>query len=236
MYATRGLCGVLAAAALGAACASTSPLRRQECYNADTQLVALLGPFEALQAQDCTIPGRNDSECSRLRHEIERLTLVCPGHAPTLMANAVIAYDNGQTARAQQFLDSIFARPGRHPEAAVLRARIALDEGNASFARRLIEQQIHLAPDLAPLHETLAAALYLTGDLSNARHEIAVAVKLGAPGWRAAYHLGLIEEAAGRLDEAERQYAEAAAGNPDWEPARAHLNGLRARLAGSAPQ
>jgi hypothetical protein len=52
---------------------------------------------------------------------------------------------------------------------------------------------------------------------------------LGAPRWRIAYHLGLIEEASGRGDEASRLYAEALQGNPGWAPADSRLKALRAR-------
>lgn len=232
MKAIRRLCGVMVVVALGTACASTPLLREQECYDADAQLMALLGPFEALHTPVCAASSSGDgAECWRLRRQIEHLALVCVAHSPTLLANAVIAYDEGQTAKAQQWLDLILARPARHPEAAVLRARIAIDEGNTTFARRLLEQEIRLAPDYAALHETLGAALYLNGNLPEARQEITLAAALGAPAWRVAYHGGLIEEALGHLDDAERRYADALAGNPDWEPARAHLTAIRARRA-----
>ena len=179
-------------------------------------------------------PCRIDAapECDRLRREIERLAVVCPGHVPTLMANAVIAYDEHRPAKAQQFLDQILAQPRSYPDAAVLRARIAIEEGNLPFARRLLEQQIRLAPDHAGLHETYAATLYLERQLPEARRELTTAGALGAPRWRIAYHLGLVEEASGRLDEARRYYAEALEANPAWAPARSRLNGSsRARTA-----
>jgi tetratricopeptide (TPR) repeat protein len=161
-----------------------------------------------------------------LQGEIERLALVCPAHVPTLMANAVIAYDEQRPARSQQFLDQILAQPGSHPDAAVLRARIAVDEGNVPFARRLLEQQIRLAPDHAGLRETYGGALYLERQWPEARRELNAAAALGAPTWRIAYHLGLIEEAQGQFDAARRYYAEALAGNPAWAPAQSRLKGL----------
>jgi predicted Zn-dependent protease len=210
------------------ACATTSPLVRQQCFNPDAQLADVLEPYEALRAKGCEVE-RGTSECDRLRREIERLAVVCPGHAPTLMANAVIAYDDQRPAEAQQDLDLILAQPRPFPDAAVLRARIALEEGNVPFARRLLGQQIKLVPDHPGLHETYAAALYLDGNLSDAREELTMAAVLGAPRWRIAYHLGLIEEASGRSDEASRLYAEALQGNPGWAPADSRLKALRAR-------
>ena len=220
------------------ACATRSPLVRQQCYNPDAQLASVLPAFEALRARGCdeaTLQG-GPSECERLQREIERLAVVCPGHAPTLVANAVIAYDEQRPAEAQQMLDVVLAQPRAFPDAAVLRARIAIEEGNLPFARRLLAQQIRLVPDHPGLHETHAAALYLEGNLQESRTELTMASALGAPRWRIAYHLGLIEETSGRSDEASRLYQEAVTGNPGWEPAESRLKALRARGAATPPR
>ena len=212
-----------------AACASTPPVVRQQCYNADAQLAGLLQPYEELRAKGCPIDANQvGSDCERLRLEIARLAVVCPNHAPTLMANAVIAYDEKRPVAAQQYLDLILSQPRSFPDAAVLRGQIAIEEGNLPFALRMLEQQIRLAPDQAGLHETYAAALYLDGQLPNARTELALAERLGAPRWRIAYHLGLIEEAAGNRAAAVRDYTEAVSGNPAFQPAASRLKALQA--------
>jgi predicted Zn-dependent protease len=213
------------------ACA-TSPVLRQQCYGPDAQLAKLLKPYEELRAKDCTVNGsveRGGAECERLEGEIVRLGVVCSAHAPTLMANAVIAYGESRPAESQQMLDVILAQPRGYPDAAVLRARIAIEEGNVQFAQRLLAQQIKLVPDHSGLHETFAAALYLDGKMAEARGELTLAGLLGAPRWRIAYHLGLIEEALGLGGEASRLYAEALQGNPGWAPADSRLRALRAR-------
>ena len=46
---------------------------------------------------------------------------------------------------------------------------------------------------------------------------------------RIAYHLGLVAEAAGRLDEARQRYTEAVSGNPGWALAQSRLTALRAQ-------
>ena len=227
----RRLSAVLAGSVMAAACKTTSPLVHQECSNADVQLARVLQPLEALRAQGCAAgsgPG-GTSECERLRRELERLAVICPGHAPTLMANAVIAYDEHQPAKSQQLLDVILAQPRSYPDAAVLRARIAIEEGNLPFARRLLEQHIKLVPDHAGLHETYGAMLYLSAELPEARRELTTAGALGAPRWRIAYHLGLVEEASGRLELARQYYVEALEANPGWAPAQSRLNALRAK-------
>ena len=210
-----------------------SPLAHQQCANADARLAATLPPLETLRAGGCT--GINGSECARLQREVERLAVICPGHVPTLMANAVLAYDDRRAELSQQYLDQILAQPRNHPDAAALRARIAIEEGNLPFARRLLEQQIKLAPDHSGLRETYAAELYLDGKMPRAVEELTMAAALGAPGWRVAYHRGLIEEASGRLSEAGRYYAEALQGNPGWAPAQSRLKALRARETPTAP-
>ena len=228
MIRARALSAATAIVLVGSACASDPPLRRQECYNPDAQLAAVLQPFEMLRAKGCVgeSPQSGGASCARLRAEIERLLVVCPGHAPTLMANAVIDYDAQQFDKAQQLLDEILALPQIHPDAAGLRARIAIQEGNLSFARRLLDQQIRLSPGDAGLHEIYGAALYLGGQLPEARHELMTAGTLGAPPWRVAYHLGLVGEASGRFDEARRYYAEALEGNPDFAPAGSRMKAL----------
>ena len=92
----------------------------------------------------------------------------------------------------------------------------------------MLDQQIGLAPAHAGLRETHAAALYVDGKMAEAKTELTLAKALGAPRWRIAYHLGLIEEAAGRRDEAAKYYAEAVTGNPTFEPAESRLKALRA--------
>jgi tetratricopeptide (TPR) repeat protein len=213
-----------------AGCAAHSPLLRQQCYNADAQLASVMQPLEALRAKGCTegIHHAEGSQCDLLESEVAHLAVVCPGHAPTLMANAVISYDNHRPEEAQQFLDQILSQPRPYADAAVLRARIALEQGNVPFARRLLEQQIKLVPDHAGLHETYAAALFLDKRLDDARAELTKAGALGAPRWRVAYHLGVIEELSGRPDEAARLYMEALQGNPGWAAADSRLRGLRA--------
>jgi predicted Zn-dependent protease len=217
---------------VAAACASNPPVIRQLCYNPDVQLAELLHPYEDLRAKGCAVDaGQLGSECDRLRLEIARLAVVCPTHAPTLMANAVIAYDDKRPADAQQFLDQILSQPRSFPDAAALRGQIAIEEGNIPFALRMLEQQIKLAPDHAGLRETYAAALYADGQLATSRNELSMAQALGAPPWRIAYHLGLIEEAAGNRAEAMREYTSAVSGNPQFRPAAARLKALQATAA-----
>jgi tetratricopeptide (TPR) repeat protein len=223
------LAGVVGALLTSAGCATSGTSRgRSECDEPDIRLAASLEPLEGATPRGCSSGGTAGMpSCAELKREIERLAVVCPAHAPTLMAAALIAYDAGQSARAQQFLDQIFERPRRYPNAAVLRTRIAIEDGNLPFARRFVEEQIRFTPDHPGLREMHGAVLYLTGQFVEARKALAAAGALGAPAWRVAYHTGLLEEAAGRRDAAMKAYTECIEKNPSWAPAVSRLNALR---------
>ena len=223
MTVTGRFCAGVAALVLATACATTSPLVRQQCYDPDGRLSAVLKPLETQQQKGCVAT----SDCEALKREIERLAIVCPGHVPTLMANAVIAYEGHRREVAQSYLDEVLAMTPAYPDAAVLRARIAIEEGNLTYARRLLTQQIRLTPDHAGLHEVLGAVHYLAHQMTDAARELVAAAELGAPKWRVSYHLGLIAEAAGNTEEARRCYTEALDANPGWAPAQSRLKGLR---------
>jgi tetratricopeptide (TPR) repeat protein len=217
-------------------CAVHSPLLHQQCYDPDVQLADVLRELEELRAKGCSSgTSAAGSECDHLEAEIARLAVVCPGHAPTLMANAVIAYDEHRPQDSQQYLDLILSQPRPYPDAAVLRAQIALEEGNVPFARRLVEQEIMLVPDHAGLHEVRAATFFVDRRLDDARAELVRAGALGAPRWRVAYHLGMIEELSGHSAEAVRLYTEALQGNPAFTAADSRLRALRASAAPTAP-
>lgn len=224
---SRSLAAVLLAANVAACASKQTPLGAQVCINPDAQLAALIPPLVTGSCADSPA-----AECDRMTQSLQRLSAVCPAHVPTALISAVVAYQQQQPTRAQQLLDDILARPQSQPDAAVLRARIAIEEGNVIFARKLLGQQLQLAPDHASLHETFAAALYVDGEMAESAKELTVAATLGAPRWRIAYHLGLIQEAAGQDDQAVKLYEEALQGRPEFSAAASRLKALRAKRAG----
>jgi len=203
-------------------------LRTQQCITPDVELAHIVGSIDALQVS-CGPNVSGEPSCDLIRRELGRLALVCPNHEPTLFANAVVAYDVRRPADSQQYLDLILEKPGPHPDAAVLRARIATEEGNLPFARHLLEQQVRLAPDQPGLHETLGGVFYFLRQWNDASRELTAAGSLGSPRWRIAYHLGLVEEAQGHIDNARRLYTEAVQGNAQFSAARSRLAGLPAQ-------
>lgn len=220
----------VASLALTSSCLSNSYGHRPTNCDPDERLEQLLRNYE--DAKTNVHRGEPSDhilvDCDRVRVEIERLSVEFPRHVPTLMANARLAFEAHEPVKAQRYLDSLFNIQPVHPEAAVLRAQIAIGEGNLSFAKRLLENQVNYTPDHYGLRETWSATLYMSGDLAGARTQLEVAEKLGAPTWRVAYNRGLIAEAAGDKGEAMKQYEAAVAGNPDFKPAQARLSGKRA--------
>ena len=160
------------------------------------------------------------------RMKLERLLLKYPRHVPTLLANATIAYGANQPIKAQRYLDSLFRIAKKHPDAGVLRTRLALEESNLSFARRFVEQQIQYTPDHSGLHEVYAAVLYFQKEWEAANKALQKAKEFGAPSWRVAFHSGLIEETKGNSSEAMKHYKLCLIVKPDHKEAASRLRGL----------
>lgn len=177
-------------------------------------------------------PGGCDQDggrhCAALRAEISKLALDCPNSPEVLMANALLAFQAHDLARAQQLLDQLLSFHVAYPEAGSLRARIALEEGNLRFAIRFLEEQIRQFGDDFGLHETYASALFLGRRWDDARTQLTIASNLGAPAWRVAYGLGLIEETQGHYAQAKARYEEARQARPDWKQPDARLRALLA--------
>ena len=183
--------------------------------------------FVATDAESCLQTASSGAgPCDQIVQEIRRMGMSCPNHVAVLLANAIVLYDQRERASAQQYLDRLLTIQPAQPEAAMLRARIALDEGNLPYVKRLLTEQLRVSPDHAGLRETYAAALYLSGDLDDARSNLEYARQFGAPSWRVAYHLGLVEEAAGNTVVAASYYREAIAARPGWLLPVSRLNGL----------
>jgi Flp pilus assembly protein TadD len=220
----RCLLALMAAGLATSGCAQkTTTLARQQCINPDVRLSEAMRALEAEREGGCT---KVPSGCDTIPQEIERLALVCSRHTPTMMAAAVLAYEDHQPVRAEQWLDVLLSLTPRNPDAAGLRARIAIEEGNLPYALRMLEQHIALEPSHPGLQETLGAALYLSGRFTEAQLALARAERLGAPHWRVAYDLALVAEARGEVSEARRLYREALNGRPAWSEAESRLKGL----------
>jgi len=164
-----------------------------------------------------------------LRIEADRLAVRFPHHVPTLMTCAILAYESDQRTAAQRFLDRALAIDAGLPDAAILRAQIALADGNVRLARRVVESAIERRPDLPQLRETHAGVLFLLGEYDRSTTAVDAAISLGAPAGRAHYHLGLIAERSGDVQSASLQYQEALLADPGFEDAAIRLRGLQVK-------
>jgi len=223
--------GLIVGLLVCSACADAPYLRNQyetSCTLPDLELAEAWDLLEEARSTPggCDHDARGMDRCRALHREIERIAFVCPNHIPSLMTTAVLAYEDKDFAKASERLSSILNLVKVHPDAAVLRARIALEEGNLPFALTFLKQRMELSPDHAQLREVYAATLFLSGRLEEARTQLAVAEQLGAPRWRVAYHLGLFEERRGELQKARLLYQESVDLKSDWNLPISRLHGL----------
>jgi tetratricopeptide (TPR) repeat protein len=212
---------------LGVACAHDLPRNR---HDPNAKLQVLLEEWQSTrQGGDTCVSGGVKYpyvDCGRIQAAIERLALDFPTHPPILLANAVIAFETRQPEKALDYLDAIGHQAGISSDAAVLRSRIATSQGNLSFAERILEENVQREPDHAGLREALASIDYLDGDFEQARRNLRIAERLGAPSWRIAYNRGLIAEAEGHDDAAIAHYRAALSERPGWSLAEARKRGL----------
>jgi tetratricopeptide (TPR) repeat protein len=213
---------------LASACTTASFGHRSRESNPDVRLEELVNEYNDAKDGHAGHEGDILLDCDRVRLEMDRLAMEFPTHVPTLMACGVAAYEAHEPAKAQRYLDALFHVQPAHADAAILRSRVAIDDGNLPYARRLLATQIQYAPDNPGLREAYSGALYMSRDLDGAREAITAAEKLGAPPWRVAFNRGLIAEAAGQNEEAQRLYKAAVDANPDYPEARARLSGMKA--------
>lgn len=188
------------------------------------------GPDQALRTymeayQNAKKEGRDTMP---VRREIEKLADRYPYFVLIWEANARLAYNHGELQKARRFLDVVYQMDRNRPEAAVLRSRLAMSDGNLTLARQILQDQIKLAPDHAGLQETLSAVFYFEKKYDQAEEALRLAFKFGGDRTRLNYHRGLIEEARGHTDKAIKHYEEALKGPQSFELAKPRLAALKA--------
>lgn len=175
-------------------------------------------------------PAYDDTRpTNTLLRELETLAFDFPDHAPTRYACGAAAYATGQRRHAEAHLDAALAANPRLTDAASLRARLSIEEGNYPRATRLVDDGLLLAPDSADLVLLRAQLLDLSGDAKGALAAIDLAQRLGSEAWRADYHRALVFENQGLAAQAEEALRRTLDAEPNFEPARSRLNRLQAR-------
>ena len=205
------------------------PVSVNTCATAPAQLREAWNKLQEKRTSSGGCTGISAALCEQLRLEIDRIGQNCPGDQQATLATAILAYDERQLAKAQQLLDNLINSTLPHPEAAALRARIAIEEGNLPFALRFLSEQIRLSGDHPGLREVHASALFLSGSLDRALEELTAAARLNAPLWRVEYGRGLIAESRKDWTKARQHFEAAVAARPDWTTPKARLRALDAR-------
>lgn len=207
---------------LATSCATLSDVPRRSPDEALSQILAARAPFDdriAWSERATTIP-------QDMRMDLERLAVRHPEHVPTRRAAGWAAFDHNDLGAARRHADAALQIAPHDADARVLRARLALAQGNLSLARGLLEDGVALRPDAPQLAVTLAGVAFLDGDLGEAARELDRAERLGAPGWQVAYNRGLVAERTGDSQDAIDAYTAALRDRPDHEPSRWHLRAL----------
>jgi predicted Zn-dependent protease len=155
-----------------------------------------------------------NGETARARQELVQLSRDDQEDAEPYIALATIDLESGDlTAAAEHAARAVAAEPDS-PEAVEIAGQVAVARGDTAAAVKHLTHAISLAPDSLDAHLTLAHVYAESGDTERARALVAgFAAKhpdLAAP--RTA--LGIIQEAAGRRDEAKKAFEAALALDP----------------------
>lgn len=134
------------------------------------------------------------------------------------LALAISNHARKRNREAQYYVDLLLAKDQPRPEAAILGARLAMEEGNTRRAEQLLKAQRRVNPVHAGIQETLAAVFYLKHEPEPGFAALAAAEQLGAPAWRISYHRGLMYELANNEAAACEQYAKSLGINPGFGP------------------
>lgn len=197
----------------------------------DDRLDDMLILFEYQNSQhneclDIERPPSAIGDCARIVVEMERILNDFPTHERTMMTLSILYYQMNRIDRAQYMLDQLLNIPGTKPEAAILRAMIALKDGNVTLAARVLTRQILLAPESEELRSALASVYYSQGETHRARTVLNMSNQTNENQWLLSYHNGLLAETEKDWLAACKLYANALRVQPNFGPARSRIIAL----------
>ncbi|MBA6350287.1 M48 family metallopeptidase [Colwellia sp. BRX8-9] len=169
-------------------------------------------------------------DCFRFASELNALYLKYPNHKRIMMTSALVEFEIGNTNTSQQLLDLILSKRGAFPEAAILRSRIAMEEGNLTLARTIVKRQLSVTPYNPHLYELQAAYYYLEGKYTKALQAITSAERFMESDWRINYHRGIIYEAQQQWYKACKEYTGVLREQPDNQMMSAKILLLREHI------
>lgn len=169
-------------------------------------------------------------DCFRLASELRALYLEYPNNKRIMMASALVEFEIGNINTSQQLLDLILLKRGAYPEAAILRSRIAMEEGNLTLARKIVKRQLSFTPFNPYLYELQAAYYYMEGHYSDALQAITASERFVGTNWRISYHRGIIYEAQEQWYKACKEYKGVLKENPNNKMLNAKVLLLREHI------
>ena len=175
---------------------------------------------------DIARPPSAVGDCGRIIVEAERILSDFPTHERTMMTLSILYYQMNRLDRAQYVLDQLLNIPGARPEAAILRAMIALREGNVKLAASVLTRQILLAPENDELRSALASVYYSQGEIQRARTVLNMSNETNKNQWLLSYHNGLLAETEKDWLAACSLYSSALRMQPNFGPARSRVIAL----------
>jgi tetratricopeptide (TPR) repeat protein len=208
-----------------AACSSHSNI--EPVFQPNEELDNVLASYQINEGQiNCDDYRQPMTDCDALTAKLAALHLRYPAHRRIMLATAIMYYELARLQDSQVLLDKLLGQNRPAPQAAILRAQIAMTQGSVKTARTILLTQIDRVPDHANLYEALSATYYLEGRYKKAETVLHNANKLGAASWRISYHLGLINEGQQRYSQACHYYRQALHGNPNHRAATGRLLNL----------
>lgn len=170
--------------------------------------------------------AKSFADCDGLLVRASHLYTGFPQNERVRLTLALMLYQSDRKAQASFLLDQLLAGSRPRPEAAILRARMAMEEGNTGLASSLLTQQLRNNPLHSQLHEVMSAVHFLNRNYPGAFQELSLSERLGAPDWRVAYHRGLIFEHQRDIAAACEQYVFAYTRNPEFVAPQSRLLAL----------
>ena len=208
-----------------AACSSQSTI--EQSYQPNIDLDNVLARYQVSGGEvNCNDYRKEITDCDSLSLELATLHLRYPSHRRIMLATAVMYFEVSKMQDSQVLLDKLLGQNRPAPEAALLRAQIAMSQGSVKTARKILLKQLDMVPDHANLYEALSATYYLEGRYKKAESVLHNADKLGSASWRTNYHLGLINEGQNQFSQACHYYRQTLQINPNHSGATGRLLNL----------